>query len=231
MVTILNDEQYDFRPDASTSYDISWKVMKRYFVELLVIILIYSFLSGPISTIKIENDHFGWYMAPLVLFGMLYGLFVAGPINYGTSWAFLKAIRGERIEIGDIFKPFQRNYMNVVVANLVVMIIVGLGVFMLIVPGIIFACRLAFVPYLVMDRNMDAMEALRVSWDMTRGYGWQIFTIGLLAFFVALAGLLALVVGIFISMIVIQGAFAAMYHAVVLKNGIPEQQYNRYNKE
>ena len=66
------------------------------------------------------------------------------------------------------------------IANIVVAVIVGLGIIMLIVPGIIFACRLAFVPYLVVDREMDVMDALRVSWDMTRGPGWQIFFIGLL---------------------------------------------------
>jgi uncharacterized membrane protein len=124
-----------------------------------------------------------------------------------------------------MFRAFQRNYLNVVVANLVVGVIIALGIVMLIVPGIIFACRLAFVPYLVMDRNMDVMDALRVSWDMTRGYGWQIFFMGILAFFVAIAGLLALIVGVFISMIVIQGAFAAIYHSVEIQEGIPASAY------
>jgi len=229
MVSILNEDQYDFQPDAGTAYNIGWKVMKNYFVELLVIVIIYSLLSGPVSVIKIEDSSFHWYMIPLVLFGMLYGLFVAGPIQYGTAGAFLKAVRGQRVQIGDMFRAFQGNYFNVVVANLVVMVIIGLGIVMLIVPGIIFACRLAFVPYLVMDRNMDVMEALRVSWDMTRGYGWQIFFIGLLAFFVVIAGLLAFFVGVFVSMIVIHAAFASMYHAVEMKDGIPVTQYSNGN--
>lgn len=218
----------EFIPAAGPCYSAGWRTMGIYFVELLVIAIIFTLLTGPVSSINIREDHWGgfeWYMVPLVIFGILYGLFVAGPISYGTSWAFLKAVRGERVQIGDMFVVFQRNYWNAVVANVVVAIIVGLGIVMLIVPGLIFACRLAFVPYLVVDREMDVMEALRVSWNMTQGYGWHIFFMGLLAFLVAIGGLIMLFVGIFISILWIHAAFASMYHAVELKDGVPEYNY------
>ena len=222
METIQNSQQHDFAPDAGRSYDIGWQVMRIYFVELLVITIISMVLSGPFGVFQGKADQMEWFMAPLILFGIIYGIFVAGPIHYSVSWVFLKAVRGERIEIKDMFAVFQRNYWNAVVANIVVSIIVGLGFIMLIVPGIIFACRLAFVPYLVVDKEMDVMDALRVSWDMTRGYGGQIFFMGFLAFFIIIAGLLCLFVGVIISAMLISAAFAAMYHAVVIKNGIPE---------
>jgi hypothetical protein len=226
MVTILNNEQYDFQPDAVKSYNVGWKIMGRYFVELLVVGIVMAVLSGPTGIFQWKMDNFQWFMVPLVFFGMAYGIFVAGPIGYGASWVFLKAVRGERVEIRDIFSVFQRNYWNAVVANIVVSVIVGLGIVMLIVPGIIFACRLAFVPYLVVDRKMDVMDALRVSWDMTRGYGWHIFFMGFLAFWIAIGGLILLFVGIFVSIMWISTAFAAMYHAVELKNGVPEVRYS-----
>jgi len=225
MVTILNNQQYDFYPDAGKSYSIGWKVIRVYFVELLVISIIYAVLSGPVGAIQWNVSHFEWFIVPLVMFGIAYGIFVAGPINYGVKWVFLKAVRGERIEIKDVFVVFQTNYWNVVIANIVVGVIVGLGIVMLVVPGIIFACRLAFVPYLVVDKEMDVMDALRVSWDMTRGYGWQIFFMGFLAFWVVIAGLICLFVGVFISLMWISAAFAAMYHAVESKNGIPQIRY------
>ena len=225
MVTIIKNQQYDFLPDAGRSYSIGWKVIWVYFVELLVVSIIYAVLSGPISVFQWNVDHFEWFIVPLAMFGIAYGIFVAGPIGYGVNWVFLKAVRGERIEIKDAFIVFQKNYWNAVIANIVVGVIVGLGIVMLIVPGIIFACRLAFVPYLVVDREMDVMDALRVSWDMTRGYGWQIFFMGFLAIFIVIGGLICLFVGVFISIMWITAAFAVIYHAVVSKNGIPEIQY------
>jgi len=227
MVTILNNEQHDFQPEAVQSYSIGWKVIWIYFVELLVIGIVYMFLSGPIGIFQWQIDKIGWFMAPLVMFGIAYSVFVAGPISYGANWVFLKAVRGERIEIRDMFVVFQKNYWNAVIANIVVGVIVGLGIVMLIVPGIIFACRLAFVPFLVVDREMDVMDALRVSWDMTRGYGWQIFFMGIMAFFVVIGGLICLGVGVIISIMWISAAFAAIYHAVELRDGIPEIRYTR----
>ena len=225
MVTIYNNEQYDFLPEAGRSYSIGWKVMSTYFVELLVIGILYVLLSGPTGFFQWRVRDIEWYMAPLVLFGLTYGVFVVGPIRYGVNWVFLKSVRGERVEIRDMFAVFQKNYWNAVVANIVVGVIVALGIIMLIVPGIIFACRLAFVPYLVVDREMDVMEALRVSWDMTQGYGWQIFFMGFLAIWIALAGLIMFFVGVFVSIMWISAAFATMYHAVELKNGVPEITY------
>lgn len=225
MVTILNDQQYDFQPDAAQSYSIGWKVIWVYFVELLIVAIVYAVLSGPTSFFQWRIDHWGWFLAPLALFGIAYGIFVAGPIGYGANWVFLKAVRGERVEIRDVFVVFQKNYWNAVIANIVVGVIVGLGIVMLIIPGIIFACRLAFVPYLVVDREMDVMDALRVSWDMTRGYGWQIFFMGFLAFFVVILGLICLFVGVIVSMMWISAAFGAMYHAVEIKDGIPDVRY------
>lgn len=222
MVTIYDNGQHDFQPDAGRSYSIGWKVIRTVFVELLVVSIVYAVLSGPVSFFQWRVDQFEWFLVPLVMFAIAYGIFVAGPIGYGTNWVFLKAVRGQRIEIRDMFVVFQKNYWNAVVANIVVGVIVGLGIVMLIVPGIIFACRLAFVPYLVVDREMDVMDALRVSWDMTRGYGWQIFLMGFLAIFIVIGGLILLFVGVFISMMWISAAFAAIYHAVELQNGVPE---------
>ena len=225
MVTIFNNDQYDFFPDAGKSYSVGWDILRAFFVELLVVTIIFMVLSGPVSFVQWRMDSWEWFLVPLVLFGITYGIFVAGPIEYGAKWVFLKAVRGERIEVRDIFVVFQKNYWNVVIANIVVSIIVGLGIVMLIVPGIIFACRLAFVPYLVVDREMDVMDALRVSWDMTRGYGWQIFLMGLLAIPIVILGLLCFFVGVFVSVMWISTAFAVMYHAVASKDGIPETRY------
>ena len=225
MVTIFNNDQYDFFPDAGKSYSVGWDVLKAFFVELLVITIVFMVLTGPISVIQWKIDSWEWFLVPLALFGITYGVFVAGPIEYGAKWVFLKAVRGERIEVRDIFVVFQKNYWNVVIANIVVSSIGGLGIVMLIVPGIIFACRLAFVPYLVVDREMDVMDALRVSWDMSRGYGWQIFLMGLLAIPIVILGLLCFFVGVFVSVMWISTAFAVMYHAVAKRDGIPETRY------
>jgi hypothetical protein len=68
---------------------------------------------------------------------------------------------------------------------------------------------------------MEALDALKASWAMTKGHGWTIFFMGLLAFFIIIAGLLVLIFGVLISAMWISAAFAILYHSVYLKQGIP----------
>ncbi len=216
---VLNNNSSNLIPTAGDAYGISWNIMWKVFVGLLAVSLIYGIIAGPTATMQWKSNDFEWFLFPIVLFAIGYGIFISGPIGYSTQWVFLKAVRGEKFEIQDMFAVFQRNYWNAVAANVVVGIIVGVGILMLIVPGIIFAVRLAFVPYLVIDREMELTEALNKSWEMTRGYGGQIFLMGILAFFIAIGGLMVLIFGIIISIIWIKLAFATMYQAVVEKEG------------
>jgi uncharacterized membrane protein len=85
---------------------------------------------------------------------------------------------------------------------------------LLIVPGIIFACRLVFVSYLVVDRKMETIEAVKESWRLTRGHANKVFLMALLAIPVAIAGFICLVVGIIPAVMWIQAAFASLYYAV-----------------
>ena len=152
----------------------------------------------------------------MVLFQIFYGFLVILPITYGISWIYLRAVRGEPFRVQDIFLSYQ-SFGQVLIANILVGLIIGLGIVMLIVPGIIFACKLAFVPYLVVDRKLDATDAIRTSWKMTAGHTGTIFMMGIASFFVILLGLICLLVGIIPATIWISLAFAAMYMAVEMK--------------
>lgn len=229
---ILNNNQRKLNPNAGDAFGASWDIMWKNFLILFVVSIIYGIISGPFMGFQWNiSEGFGApfdfdlspgllaLMIPLGIIGIGLGVFVTGPIGYSTKWVFLKAVRGEKYEIKDMFAVFQRNYWNAVLGNIVVGLIIGIGFLMLIVPGIIFACRLAFVPYLIIDREMEVTEALNKSWEMTKGYGWQIFFMGVLSFFIVIGGLLALFFGVFISAVWILTAFATIYQAVVEEEG------------
>jgi len=206
---------------AGDNYSKGWNVAFATFIELIVVTLVYAFIQIPTGAFQYKTDHFEWFMIPIAMLAIGYGIFISGPIGMSADWVFLKAVRREKIEIKDMFSVFERNYWNAVLAGLIKFMIIGLGFLMLIVPGIIFACRLAFVNYLIIDRKMEAIEALKASWAMTRGHGWTIFGMALLAFLIIIAGLLCFFFGVFIAAMWISAAFAVLYHSVYLKKGIP----------
>ena len=144
-------------------------------------------------------------------------------MDYGISFANLKAARGDKLIVKDMFEAF-KNYLNVVLANLLVGAIVLVGFALLIVPGIVFACKLAFTPYLVVDRKMEVIEAVKTSWRMTGGYAWKVFLIGLLAIPVVIAGAICFGVGIIIAIMWINLAFASLYHSVSVSKQAAAQE-------
>jgi len=224
METIETNNKFVSDTSTGDNYGKGWNLIFTTFIELLVVTLVYAVIQMPTNGFQFKANGFGdfeLYMIPIIMLAIGYGIFIAGPIGYSVNWVFLKAVRREKIEIKDMFAVFERNYWNAVIAGLVTTIIIVIGIFMLIVPGIIFACRLAFVPYLVIDQKMEAMEALKASWAMTKGHGWTVFFMGILAFFIIIAGLIVLIFGVLISAMWISAAFAILYHSVYLKEGIP----------
>jgi hypothetical protein len=63
---------------------------------------------------------------------------------------------------------------------------------------------------------MDAVTAMKTSWRMTHGHAWKVFWMGILAFFVALLGLILVGVGFILSVMWIRLAFASLYYAVAV---------------
>lgn len=188
--------------------------MTEQFLPLLLIVIICAILQGPTAVLKGDWDFTNLKLLFLPV-ALAYGFLFWPVIDYGADYLFIKAIRGQKVEIEAMFEGFRTKYLQIVVASLLVFALVGMGLIMLIIPGIIIACRLAFVSYLVMDKNLDAMSAVEESWRMTRGHGWKIFFLAIVSFFLLIAGLIMMIVGIFISIMWISASFAALYQSVL----------------
>ncbi len=201
----------------SGSYSYGWQQMWKHFLYLFLVAVIVAFAGAPVAAIRESEFVNTPGMIALQIFVAAYWLLLMPVINFGADLMYLRGIRNEKIIISDMFDGFKKNYLNIVLANLLMFAIIGLGFIFLIVPGIILACRLAFVPYLVMDKNLEPVAAVEKSWEMTRDYGWKIFGMGMLAIPVFILGLICLFVGVIFALIWISAAFAAMYHAVDLE--------------
>lgn len=194
------------KPGVSSSYGNGWKQLWPHFLELFLVFIIYAVISGVGSAV----------CKLIVFLQPFFTVLVNNPLGYGFSYAYLKVARNEKMEVNDMFAGF-KNYWNVVFAGLLVTVIIVVGLIFIIVPGIFFACKLAFTPYLVLDKKMKATKAIKESWRMTSGHGWKVFLIGLLGIPIFIAGLICLGVGVIISVMWISMALASLYHAVSLQ--------------
>lgn len=202
------------------SFGYGWQQLWKYFLHLFLVGVIVSVANAPAQGM-IGHEGAASDSAGLALLSVLfaaYALLVLPVVNYGGNWLYLRYMRDERPNVADVFAGFKTGYLNIVLANLLVVAICGIGLLLLIVPGIIFACRLSFVPYLVMDKGLDPVAAIEKSWFMTRGHGWRIFGMYLLSILMFFCGLFLLVVGALFALMWIGTAFASLYHAVDLED-------------
>jgi len=207
--------QQPYVPDSSfnTSFSFGWKQMWKYFLYLFLVSIIITVLHVPISIADSFKDDITPGIVVLQVLGFFYWLLLFPIFSYGVDWMYLKAIRDQEIDIKEMFIGFS-NYVNIILAHLLATAIIGIGFILLIVPGIFFACRLVFVPYIVMDRNLDAVKAVEKSWKMTAGHGWKIFGMGVLSFFIIVLGFFMLIVGLFPAAMWVSSAFASLYHSI-----------------
>ena len=119
-------------------------------------------------------------------------------VALGVMRMALRFVDGERGELIDLFAK-----IPLVVPYLIASIIVGLvtttGFILLVIPGIYWGLRLQFFGWVIVDKEVGALEATRVSWEITRGSAWQLFLMWWLLFFVNVLGFLAIGIGLLVT--------------------------------
>ncbi len=234
---------YQLLPTFGTSYGTGWSVMTDNFLRFFLVVIILGVLTSPMSIGNKFDMHdlkffdnfshgdfgpddlfkfgaMGIFAGILGLIALMYALLVLPVFQFGSKMMFVQAVRKQTPDFDWLVRGFRKNYLNIILANLLVGALIGIGIVCLIIPGIIIACRLAFTPYLVMDRGLDPIKAAEESWRLTRGHGWTIFLMGFMCFFIVLAGFICLIFGVFISIMWIKSAFATLYHSTLIEKGM-----------
>lgn len=147
------------------------------------------------------------------LFGLLSFiayLGIGGLIGAGLVRMFLNVADGKKPEISMLFGE-SKLIVNFILVNLLYGIITMIGLFLFIIPGVIWSMKYMFAPMLVVDKGMKPMDALKESARLTDGMKWDLFAFyHVLTVFIML-GYLALFVGVFVTvpagMIALMGVY------------------------
>lgn len=240
------NNDYKLKPTFGDSLGTGWRVMGDNFLRLLLIVLVVAILTAPakifhtnFNASDLHNLPWNWHgnwghdFVNFISLGMLAGFFgllallysflVIPVIEYGSNLIFVKAVRKIKPDFELLLKGFWENYLSIILANLLVTALIILGCIALIIPGIIIACRLAFVSYLVMDKKLDPIEAVEQSWKLTRGHGWTIFLMGFVSIFIILFGLILMIVGILPAIMWVSASFASLYQSVIIEKEKPAE--------
>jgi len=130
-------------------------------------------------------------------------------VEIGLITISLKFVDNKKAELADIltYKPL----VNYALGSVLYGLIVVAGLILLIVPGIIWAIKLQYYSYLIIDKNLGPIAALKKSWKITKGVKWHLFLFALLLGLINILGVLMLGVGLFITIPTTMIASAYVY--------------------
>lgn len=170
-----------------------------------------------------SNSQPGMDLAPVSIVlnagGGLVSIFLGLPLGMGVVKAHLAASRGQKptwTDFGYAFGP--RYWQSIGLGLLTILIVIG-GLLLLIVPGIYWGVRLAFAQQRFVEDNLGVMEAIRASRADVTGRWWSVFGLILMAIPLVIAGLLALLVGVFVALVLIQQMTAVYWRSVQAQRG------------
>jgi uncharacterized membrane protein len=120
------------------------------------------------------------------------------PLLMGNFIVSAKLLQGQTPEFRDFFLGFQYT-LPLVLLSLVAAIFVGIGMALLVIPGVYLAVSYLFAAYLVVDRRLDFWAAMELSRTSIGPQWFRYFGLALLLALLNVAGLLLLGLGLAVS--------------------------------
>lgn len=192
---------------ASACIKFGWETFKKrpgVFIGVIILLFIVSSISSTITGAIGESGN-----GLIGLLGFILSVAITIYIEMILTSFFLKTHESpESISWKDVTTslPFWK-YLG---AKILASIIIIAGFILLIVPGIILALMFFAVQYLVIDKKLDPVAALKESKRITAGHKWDLFVLFIVVVLLNILGALALFIGLLVTIPV---TVLAMVHA------------------
>jgi hypothetical protein len=153
----------------------------------------------------------GWLITIGLAFVPVVGWVVGFVLLGGLDYMFIRRIRGEAVQIGDVFAGFNLAFLHLALAGLVKWLLTSLGFMLCILPGIYLAVAYVFALPLVIDKKMEFWPAMEVSRQVVHRHWWSIFALVIVLWIIACVGFLACFVGALVTIPVAAAALMYVY--------------------
>ncbi len=138
----------------------------------------------------------GIFGVSIVVYLIPYLNFIAAIIiQLGLLVISLKLVDGGKTEFAELFNHY-RFFFTYLLSAVVAGILAFVGFMLLVIPGAIVCIAVQFYGYLIVEKNLGPIAALKRSAEITRGARWQLLVFGIILACINIVGMLALVVGL-----------------------------------
>lgn len=193
----------------------SWATTKKYVWELIGIVITYSIIILLVNLI-FGNFSFSQTYSIKSVIGSIVILFVEIVFMAGYTRILLDATEGKEVKFSSFKTEFPK-IGKLFLADLVFGVLIIVGLLLLVIPGIWILLRLMFFPYFIIGENCGPIEALKKSWNITKRNDGYLFLFILTAILLMIIGLICLIVGVFVTSVVLALASTYLYKSLKLR--------------
>ncbi len=198
----------------SSSLSSAWQLFKEKWLTvygLMILPLGFGFLYSMIMGMMSESE--GGLLSLVLMF--LY-LMIQLVVGMGVIKGLISLSRGEEVTM-ETFSGMAPKVFNYLGGMILMSLIIFFGFIALIIPGLYFSLKYYFVPFLIVDKGLGPMEALKESARMTKGVKWDLVGFMMAVMIFGYLGILALFVGLFVTLPVAYISFAFLYNRMLAR--------------
>ncbi len=203
------------QPKEAIAY--GWKTTTSnflFFLGIMAILFIGGSLIPRMLGGSFGNDYHHTSAAGMGLIGGILGGLIGAYIRLGIMKISLKAVDKKELKYDDMWSV-NTIFWPYLIASILFGVSVALGSILLIVPGIMIGIAWMFYTYLIIDKGLQPVEALKKSAEITKGYRWQLFGFAIVLGLINIAGAILLGIGLLWTVPTTMIALAHMYRQLV----------------
>lgn len=187
-----------------------WLALILYIVAFVVVSFVAGMITG-YSAFDIEQQA-GASFTSTISYQILVNL-IAAPLTAGMMMIGIKIARDEKTSATEVFAHFDK-LLPLVVANILMTILVTIGLFLLVLPGIYLAVAYMLTLPLIVDKNLGPWQALETSRKAITKHWFAFFGFLIVAVLLYVAGALPLLIGLIWVLPLLAIAFGVVYRNI-----------------
>jgi hypothetical protein len=169
-------------------------------------------VSGLVETV--DEDTFVYLVVSLLSFVISFFLSCA------MSLMIIRSVRGEKLGFSDSFEQSLPYVAGYILVNLVRSFALFVSFILLVIPFFFVLPRLLLAEYYVLDKKLDPIEALKASWNDTRGHAGKVWGIFGVMFLMVLLCVTIIGIPVAIYLLIMFSAAPAILYAYIQKHPV-----------
>ena len=194
-----------------------YKKNYKFIIGLIIFLMIVMFTE--IMLIDMSMGTSGYIGVSALIF------FINTVIQLGMFKIALHIVNNNKFDFSTLF--ITGGYIfNFIITSLIYYIGVIVGIFLLIVPGIMFSVLFMFYPFIMIEKGTMPIDSLKISYKLVKNNLWQIFVICIVLYFINYLGAMAFYIGVTITLPFTLIAQALLYKKILIRSNNERRKDN-----